>query len=138
MITNPEYMPKPPNTHSDINWVLHTEDPWLLAITLDSTNLVTQSECFLRVRWLLLWFPSHFCHKQPVLLQTETRATSVALPCSSSISSCLAGSHLANQVTSVSPFKKCRSWRLGREGSPLCPLLVLRVPPGVRQNLAFQ
>lgn len=43
-------MPKPPNTHSDTNWVLHPEEPWFLVITHDSTNLVYQSECFLRVR----------------------------------------------------------------------------------------
>lgn len=108
-------MPKPLNTHSDTNWVLHPEEPWLLVITHDSTILVYQSECFLRVRKLVLWFPSHFCPTAD-----RARYTSVALPWSSSIWSCSVGS-LANQVASASPFKECSSGRLGREGSILCP-----------------
>lgn len=43
---NSAYMPKTPNTHSNINQLLHTGDFWLLAVTLGYTNLVTQRECF--------------------------------------------------------------------------------------------
>lgn len=138
MITKPSYMPRPPNTYSAINWALHTEEPWLLAITFDSTNLVTQSECSLRVRWLLLWFAFHICQKQPAWLQTETRATYMALPHFSNIWQHIAGNYLVNQMTSVRLFKKCRNWRWGREGSLLCSLLVVRILLRISQNLAFQ
>lgn len=138
MITKPNCMPRPPNTHSAINWALHTQEPWLLAITFDSTNLVTRSEGSLRVRWLLLWLAFHIYQKQPVWLQTETRATCVALPHFSNIWQRIAGNHLVNQMTSVRLFMKCRNWRLEREGSLLCSLLVVRILLRISQNLAFQ
>lgn len=43
MMIDSEYLPKSPNTYLDINHVLLTGDPWLLAVTLGSINLVTQS-----------------------------------------------------------------------------------------------
>jgi len=82
-------MPKSPNTHSDINSVLHTEEPWLLAITLDSTNLVTQRECLFEGQMVAVLVPfpllsqaasptadrdqSHICGSSP-LLQHLTNA----------------------------------------------------------------
>lgn len=71
-------------------------------------------------------------------MKTETRATSRAAPHSAAIWSCVVDSHLVNQVASVIPFKKCLSQRLEWKVSPLYPLLVLRIPLGVRQHLAFQ
>lgn len=62
---NSVYVPKTPNTYSDINQLLHTGGFWFLAVALGYANLVTQRECF--------WGSDADCFHSPVTSLNEDR-----------------------------------------------------------------